>query len=218
MGDDEGLAIGAIDDHPALLHGLESVLRGVMGTGLTFVFAATVPAFLSAAQHCDVVLLDLSLGDESSPAENVGSLVSAGYPVLLFTQEHRAHPVARGLLAGASGVVLKSQPVDDLIAAVRQVAIGETYLSAEWAAALEAETEHQAPLLSPREREALQLYATGMPLKSVARMMSVTQDTVRMYLLRVRSKYGQTGRAVATRTDFYIRAVEDGHLPPPTPT
>jgi hypothetical protein len=36
-----------------------------------------------------------------------------------------------------------------------------------------------------------------------------------MYLLRVRSKYGQIGRGVASRTDYYIRAVEDGHLPPP---
>lgn len=212
----DALTIGAIDDHPALLHGLEAVLREALGLGIDFVPAPTVRQFLAARRHCDVTLLDLSLDDDTSPVENVERLVAAGYPVLLYTQEHHQRPVARGLLAGASGVVLKTQPLSDLVAAIRQVAVGEPYLNAEWAAALEAESQFHAPMLSPRELEALQMYATGLPLKSVARLMGVTQDTVRMYLLRVRSKYGQTGRTVATRTDYYIRAVEDGHLPPPS--
>lgn len=207
--------VGAIDDHPALLLGLEAVLHDALGVCLDFVPAATVPEFLGRRRHCDVVLLDLSLGDGSSPPDNVRRLVAAGYPVLLYTQEHQQRPVARGLLAGASGVVLKNQPISDLVAAIRQAARGEPYLSSDWAAALESEAQADAPLLSPRELEALQLYATGMPLKSVARIMGVTQDTTRMYLLRVRSKYGQIGRGVTSRTDYYIRAVEDGHLPAP---
>jgi len=215
VSEQDTLTIGAIDDHPALLHGLEAVLRGALGSGIGFVAAPTVRMFLATRRHCDVVLLDLSLGDGTNPPENVELLVAAGYPVLLYTQEHHQRPVARGLLAGASGVVLKSQPLDDLVAAIGEVSVGAPYLNAEWAAALEAESQFHAPMLSPRELEALQLYATGLPLKSVARLMNVTQDTVRMYLLRVRSKYGQTGRAVSTRTDYYIRAVEDGHLPPP---
>jgi len=186
-----------------------------MGPGLGFVASATVAEFLACRRHCDVVLLDLSLGDNSSPPDNVRALVSAGYPVLLYTQEHQQRPVARGLLAGAAGLVLKNQPIEDLTDAIRHVIRGEPYLSPDWAAALESEAQFEPPLLSPRELEALQLYATGMPLKSVARLMGVTQDTARMYLLRVRSKYGQIGRGVVSRTDYYIRAVEDGHLPPP---
>lgn len=216
MGDPESCTVvGAIDDHPALLHGLEAVLRGALGVCLDFVSAATVPEFLGRRRHCDVVLLDLSLGDGSNPPDNVRTLVAAGYPVLLYTQEHQQRPVARGLLAGASGVVLKSQPIEDLADAIRQASRGEPYLSPDWAAALESEAQVDVPLLSPRELQALQLYATGMPLKSVARLMGITQDTARMYLLRVRSKYGQSGRGVTSRTDYYIRAVEDGHLPPP---
>ena len=215
MSGDDRCTVGAIDDHPALLHGLEAILRGAMGVCFAFVGAATVPDFLAQRRHCDVVLLDLSLDDNSSPPDNVRTLVAAGYPVLLYTQEHQHRPVARGLLAGASGVVLKNQPIEDLAAAIRQAALGEPYLSPDWAAALESEAQFHAPLLSPRELEALQLYATGMALKSVARIMGVTQDTSRMYLLRVRSKYGQIGRGVTSRTDYYIRAVEDGHLPPP---
>lgn len=212
---DVSTVVGAIDDHPALLHGLEAVLSGALGICVDFVPAATVAEFLALRRHCDVVLLDLSLGDGSTATDNVRELVEAGYPVLLYTQEHQQRPVARGLLAGASGVILKSQPIEDLAAAIRQAARGEPYLSSDWAAALESEAQLGAPLLSPRELEALQLYATGMPLKSVARIMGVTQDTARMYLLRVRSKYGQLGRGVTSRTDYYIRAVEDGHLPAP---
>ena len=40
--------------------------------------------------------------------------------------------------------------------------------------------------LAPREIEAIQLYAVGLPLKSVARRMGVSQETIREYLLRVR--------------------------------
>jgi DNA-binding NarL/FixJ family response regulator len=215
MTDVDLCTVGAIDDHPALLHGLEAILRGAMGVCFDFVASPTVPDFLAQRRHCDVVLLDLSLDDNSSPPDNVRTLVAAGYPVILYTQEHQQRPVARALLAGALGVVLKNQPIEDLAEAIRQAARGEPYLSSEWAAALESEADFNAPLLSPRELEALQLYATGMPLKSVARIMGVTQDTARMYLLRVRSKYGQIGRGVTSRTDYYIRAVEDGHLPPP---
>ncbi len=212
----DALTVGAIDDHPALLQGLAAVLAGVLTENtLDMVCAATVAEFLARRRHCDVVLLDLSLGDGSAPADNVEALVSKGYPVLLYTQEHRPRPVARALLAGAGGVVLKNQPIEDLADAVRHMVLGEPYLSPDWAAAMESEVQFHAPQLSPRELETLQLYATGIPLKSVARQMNITQDTARMYLLRVRSKYGQIGRGVASRTDYYIRAVEDGHLPPP---
>jgi DNA-binding NarL/FixJ family response regulator len=214
----DSLTIGAIDDHPALLYGLGAALADLLTTTFEFVCASTVKEFLKQRRHCDVVLLDLSLGDDSVAADNVRALTHQGYPVLIYTQEHRPRPVARALLAGAEGVVLKNQPIEDLSRAIERAVLGEPYLSPDWAAALESEVQFHAPQLSPRELETLQLYATGIPLKSVARAMNITQDTARMYLLRVRSKYGQLGRGVGSRTDYYIRAVEDGHLPPPETT
>jgi len=66
------------------------------------------------------------------------------------------------------------------------------------------------PSLSHREREALTLYASGLPLKSVARRMTVTEYTAKEYLKRVRRKYGEAGRPANTKLELYWRAVEDG--------
>lgn len=54
-----------------------------------------------------------------------------------------------------------------------------------------------------------------MKLSSVARRLGVSEDTARTYLLRARHKYAAAGRAANTKTDLYIRAVEDGILPSP---
>jgi two-component system, NarL family, nitrate/nitrite response regulator NarL len=64
------------------------------------------------------------------------------------------------------------------------------------------------------EMRALQLYATGMPMKSVARKMGIKEDTAKQYVGRVREKYARAGRAAPTKLELYYRAVEDGHLPP----
>jgi two-component system, NarL family, response regulator DevR len=54
-----------------------------------------------------------------------------------------------------------------------------------------------------------------MPMKSVARQMTISNETVEQYLGRVREKYARVGRAAPTKVELYYRAVEDGHLPPP---
>jgi DNA-binding CsgD family transcriptional regulator len=69
------------------------------------------------------------------------------------------------------------------------------------------------PGLSAQETRALQLYATGMPMKSVARRMRISEETAKQYLGRVRQKYARVNRAAPTKIDLYHRAVEDGHLP-----
>lgn len=71
------------------------------------------------------------------------------------------------------------------------------------------------PNLTPRESEAVRLYAAGLKLSSVARRLGVSDDTTRTYLLRARGKYSDAGRPAPTKTDLYIRAVEDGLLPAP---
>ncbi len=72
------------------------------------------------------------------------------------------------------------------------------------------DVELAVPSLSHREREALTLYASGLPLKSVARRMAVTEYTAKEYLKRVRRKYGEAGRPANTKLELYWRAVEDG--------
>jgi DNA-binding NarL/FixJ family response regulator len=100
-------------------------------------------------------------------------------------------------------------------AAIREIAAGRDWISARLAYVFATDDAADRPALSDQEKRAPQLYAAGLPLKSVARKMAISEETVKQYLRRVRSKYALAGRASPTKLALYYRAVEDGHLLPP---
>ncbi|PRY15224.1 response regulator [Kineococcus rhizosphaerae] len=210
------LRIAAVDDHPALLAGLRLELAR-LDASIEFVATApTVPDLLTQVEGSpppDVVLLDLRLGDSSTPAQNVAAVVAAGSRVLVYTEGRQHAEALQAMRAGAQGVLLKDRPVATVAAALHAVADGDTVSSAETAAALqvdEALTSH----LSPQELRVLELYAGGMPARSVALRLGVTLETAKSYLKRIRAKYAAVDRPAYTRMELYRRAVEDGVLAP----
>jgi DNA-binding CsgD family transcriptional regulator len=73
------------------------------------------------------------------------------------------------------------------------------------------------PKLSPRQRDVLVAYASGNDLLPVvARRLGMDQETLKTHLRRLRVKYRSAGRPAPTRRDLYVRAVEDGLVPPPS--
>jgi two-component system uhpT operon response regulator UhpA len=64
--------------------------------------------------------------------------------------------------------------------------------------------------LSPREREVLQLYASGFALKQVASALKIKESTVREHIDRVRRKYSAVGRPAPDKADLVVRAIEEG--------
>ncbi len=211
------IRVGAIDDHPTILAGVAAGLSDTTqlsdGRPLEFgPMATTVAEFLELDAPCDVVLLDIALGDSSDVAANVTALMSLGSAVILFTQERRSGPVARGLRAGALGVVGKHESMSVVADAIAIAAAGEAILNPDWAAIVGAGS---VPDLAPRETETLTLYAAGLPLKTVARRMGISEVTAKEYLIRARRKYAEVGRPAATKTDLFVRAVEDGYLDSP---
>ncbi|WP_432503636.1 sigma factor-like helix-turn-helix DNA-binding protein [Kineococcus arenarius] len=213
---EQALRVAAVDDHPALLTGLRVELAG---HGVHLVATApTVPDLLRALGTAGeappaVVLLDLRLGDGSRPGGNVAALVGAGCRVLVYTEGRQHAEASEALHTGAQGVLLKDRPVAALAAALRSVADGETLPSAETAAALQVDAD-LAGHLSPQERRVLELYAGGMPARSVALRLGVTLETAKSYLKRIRAKYAALDRPAYTRMELYRRAVEDGVLTP----
>lgn len=210
-----GLTMALVDDHPPILRALLGELTQALDVAVAFT-ARHVWEVLDTPGPYDLVILDVQLADGSDPAENVAHLTGRRWPVLLYTQETNARVVARCFRAGASGIVAKNQELDDLVEAVQLIAAGQPYLSGDWAAALASDTA-SIPSLAPREAEALRLYASGLPMKSVARRMGISAETVKDYLMRVRRRYEDVGRPAATKTELYIRAVEDGLVAPPEP-
>lgn len=175
--------------------------------------ATTVDQLLREAGDLDVVLLDIRLDDGSSPPDNVRRLTERGWKVLLFTQVRQPAVIGRCLQAGAMGVVGKHEDWETLAGAVLAVAGGKDHLNADWAAALAA--LGCTPALTTREEEVLKLYAAGLPMKSAARRVGIAEETAKEYLSRVKRKYLDAGRPARTKTELYLRAVEDGLLPSP---
>src|SRR5918999_1108222 len=68
----------------------------------------------------------------------------------------------------------------------------------------------ERPRLSPREREVLTCYASGMTLQGVSRMLGIRPTTVKTYLERIKEKYLEAGRPTYTKVDLAARAREDG--------
>ena len=222
--------IAAVDDHPIIRDSVASWVgasgtdAGGTGTGGTdsggtgirvVGTAATVAALLAGpGRHAHVVLLDLDLGDGTTVEENVAAIGAAGPAVLVLSASERPPAVRAAIRAGALGYALKNEPAAGIRAAITEVAAGRDWISPRLAYILATDDAPDRPALSEQERRTLQLYATGMPMKSVARRMSIGDETAKQYLQRVRLKYARAGRSAPTKLELYHRAVEDGHIPP----
>jgi DNA-binding NarL/FixJ family response regulator len=210
------IGVAVVDDHPIILESAASWIRAdEVGIRLVAT-AATVAALLAGpGRQAHVVLLDLDLGDGTPVEGNVAAIVAAGPAVLVLSASDRPAAVRTAMRAGARGYVLKNEPSERIRSAIREVAVGRDWISPRLAHILATDDTADLPALSQQERRTLQLYATGMPMKSVARKMAISEDTAKQYLGRVREKYANAGRAAPTKLELYYRAVEDGYLPPP---
>lgn len=208
-----GVRVGVIDDHESVRLGLKTAF---MEAGFDFVLAASsVSEFVSnlGSRECDVVVLDLSLGDGSTVTENVKNVQALGCAVLVHSIADRVALVREALAAGAAGVIPKSSATKTVMSAAATVARGEVLNNLEWATAIDADREFSRAQLGRREREILHLYASGLPLKLAAEKLGIGYATAREYLDRIRNKYVEVGRPAPTKVDLLRRAVEDGILP-----
>ena len=205
--------VAIVDDHEAVRLGLRAACReaGYVVVAET----ANVPDLLVAldGRSCDVVVLDLSLGDGSSVTRTVHAVRDTGSAVLVHSIADRVAAVREALAAGAAGVIPKASPMSMVIGAIATVANGEVLNNVEWASAIEADRDFAKAQLGRRERDVLHLYASGLPLKLVAMQLGIAHSTAREYLDRIRAKYVEVGRPAPTKVDLLRRAVEDGILP-----
>jgi DNA-binding NarL/FixJ family response regulator len=214
-----GIDIAAVDDHPIVLQSVAGWIAADEGDIRVVATEATVAALLAGpGRHAHVVLLDLDLGDGTSVEGNVAAIRAAGPAVLVLSASDQPAAVRAAMHAGALGYALKNEQADQIRLAIREIAAGRDWISPRLAYIFATDDAADRPTLSQQERRVLQLYATGLPLKSVARKMGIGEETVKQYLGRVRQKYTLAGRAAPTKLELYHRAVEDGHLPPPSLT
>lgn len=213
--DGGSVVVSIIDDHPDLCYGVLARLPKANSSFEAGVMAAAVPEFLTldalAARRSDVVLLDLTLKDGSSPADNVARLKNAGYPVMIYTGEERPERLQGTLGIGADAVVRKEEAglLEEALVAVMND--DHAWVSPLMAAVVLAAP---GPKLSPAQLEILRLYATGLTAQQIASVQECALETVKTHLKAVKTRYAAHGDAVYTRTDMLRVALRDRHVDP----
>jgi DNA-binding NarL/FixJ family response regulator len=113
--------------------------------------------------------------------------------VLMLSMHREDQYAIRSLKAGASGYLTKQSAPRELVNAIRQVAAGQRYVSAQLAQVLAAQLgeDHEKPVhdtLSDREYQTLTMIASGKTVSEIARELSLSVKTVSEYRSRLLSK------------------------------
>ncbi len=210
---DQQVTVAIIEDHPVVTEGVASWIRSDPGQRVRLVQTAPDLTGLRTAPRpsADVVILDLELGGKLVTTQ-IPELVTAGYRVVAFSGHTDPLIVMETLDNGAHAYVSKDEGRDHLVEAVLAAAADRPYVTRSQARAMLADQQPARPLLSQQEQQALLLWFQGMSKASVARRMSISENTVRQYISRARAKYAATGRTAASKDALLARAIEDGVL------
>ena len=124
--------------------------------------------------------------------------------VLALSMYRRANYVQEILKAGATGYVLKTCPVDELLLAIRTVANERTYLTPEIAHIFVTDyrsgnDNNRSADLTRRQREILQMVAEGHTTKSIAYNLKVSSKTIESHRQQVMQKLGLHSIAELTK-------------------
>jgi DNA-binding NarL/FixJ family response regulator len=122
--------------------------------------------------------------------------------VLVLTTFDSDADVLPAIEAGATGYLLKDAPRSELYRAVRAAARGEAVLSPAVATRVLRHARSDAPGLSAREIEVLELVAKGTTNKEAARQLFISEATVKTHLLHIYAKLGVADRAAAVAAAF----------------
>jgi DNA-binding NarL/FixJ family response regulator len=196
------------DDHPVVRQGLQVLLSVQDDIKVVAEAADGAEAVRLTMEHApDVLLLDLKLPslDGVGVLRELRDRGSAARSLVLTSAADHAL-VALAMQAGAAGFLYKDVDPDALIRAVRSVHDGHTVLASAAAGLLVSPGRGTAvtgiAALTSREREVLALMADGRSNREIARLLHVSEKTVKTHVSAVLAKLG-----VADRTQAAVIAV-----------
>jgi two-component system, NarL family, nitrate/nitrite response regulator NarL len=204
-----------IEDHPVVVEGVTSWIGSDPQRRVRLVHVARDLADLASApgEAAEVIILDLELGGRLITGE-IPALARAGRRIVAFSGHSDPAIVMAVLDAGAYAYVAKDEGRDHLVEAVVAAAGDRPYVTRSQAKAILADTQPSRPALSAQERQALLLWFQGMSKESVGRRMSISENTVRQYINRARTKYEAAGRPAPSKDALLARAIEDQIITP----
>lgn len=207
-----------IDDHAMVRAGLRLLIESYAGfrvIGETS--TATAAAAMAGREHPDIILLDLTVGGEST-LDLIPKLLTLSRDsrivILTGVDDPKLHQ--RAVQLGAIGLVLKTKAPDVLMKAIEKVYLGEAWLDRMTMASVLAELSNptrckgfsessRVAALTRREHEIISLVAKGLKNKQIAARLYISEITVRHHLTSVFGKL-----QVADRFELIIYAFKHG--------
>jgi two-component system response regulator NreC len=195
-----------VDDHAVVRSGLRRVLDADAGIETVGEAADAERAVFEAIEtRPDVVLLDVMIPGKTG-IEGMPTLLQAvpGVKVLVLSMQDDPRYVREAFDAGASGYVLKEAADTEVVAAVKAVAAGESYVHPTLGAKLvaaDAEERRRAERdpLSEREREVLRLLTLGHTNQEIAKMLYISVRTAETHRAHIMQKLQLRSRAELVR-------------------
>ncbi|GAA4154948.1 response regulator [Leifsonia shinshuensis] len=188
------------DDHPVVRAGIRALLDAEDDLEVIREAATADDAVVLADQLApDLVLMDLQFADGPRGAEATRRIRALDDPphVLVLTNYDTDADILNAIEAGASGYLLKDAPPDELVAAVRAAAAGESALAPVIAGRLMARMRAPLTSLSARELEVLELVAAGASNTDIAGRLHITEATVKSHLVHIFTKLDVGSRTAA---------------------
>ena len=204
------ITLAIVEDHVALRHGLE-LLLGRRGHVIAGAAADAAHGFeLIRVAEPDVAVVDLGLPDETG-AELTRRLLAEDptTAVLLYTGVEDREKLSAALDCGARGFAQKAGPPQELIAAIRVLSKGGSYMDPRLSSQmLGRATTEPVSELSPREREVLDLLAQGLTGAQVAQRLFLSPETVRTHVRNAMTKLEARTRAHAIALALREKEIE----------
>ncbi len=187
-----------VDDHPIMRDGISQLIAlqpdlevcgeaGSAGDALKLLRKITP----------DLAIVDISLKDING-IELIKEIKAGShpFPILVLSMHPESLYAERAIRAGARGYIMKHEPAEKLLAAIRRVLDGKIYVSAEMSESLLdllLGEKHTSPgpsinRLSDRELEVFTLLGKGLKPRQMAKKLLLSIKTIETYLLRIRQK------------------------------
>ena len=217
MREDERIRVMVVDDHPVVRDGIRRVLQYVGELDVVGQAGNGDEAVRLAAEVTpDVIIMDVIMpGKDGIDACREIMDVMPDTRVLMLTASNAPNAVIEAIAAGASGYLMKDTGVDQLVAAIREIAEGRVNLTAD--ALRRAATmirqdfgvsRYRGPeVLTARETEILRLFCRGLSYQRIADAGGVSRSTVRNTVDRIQDKAG-----VSSKPEMVVWAVRAGLL------
>ena len=198
------IRVAIVDDHPVVREGTAALLAGVPGLCIAGTAGSLEDAApLLAPAAVDVLLLDIRLGSKSGLELLGGGSARRNLPaIVVLTAYDYPQYAAAALRLGASGFVLKTAPIPELVDAIRKAAAGGL--------AFGVRPVGRGPGLTAREREVVALVVEGRSNDEIGAALGITSKTVEAHLRRLFDRLG-----LQSRTELATRALREGWLEVP---